>query len=107
MGEWAAVTAAGCVSLEDAFRIVQVRGDCMQEAVPIGVGAMAFIKGKTENEIREMCMQATDYVEPCTFSYPGQITITGYKSAVDEVLTMATERGIVAGRLDSISCMQS
>ena len=66
LGEYAALTAAGSLALEDAVRLVRVRADAMQAAVPVGTGAMAAILGLDDDAVRAACASAAqgEVVEP-------------------------------------------
>lgn len=94
LGEYAALTAAGVIEIEDAFSIVQKRADFMQEAVPVGKGAMAAILMTTEDTVLELCEAVSGYVIPANYNCPGQIVVSGETEAVDQVLVRAKERKI-------------
>ena len=85
LGEWSALVCAGVVSLNDAVKLVQLRGRYMQEAVPVGVGAMAAIIGLSDDVIKEICSkhQALGVVSAVNFNAPGQVVIAGKKEAVE------------------------
>ncbi|HYG43252.1 MAG TPA: ACP S-malonyltransferase [Bordetella sp.] len=84
LGEYAALTAAGALALEDAVRLVRVRADAMQAAVPVGTGAMAAILGLDDDAVRAACAQAAqgEVVEAVNFNAPAQVVIAGHKAAV-------------------------
>jgi [acyl-carrier-protein] S-malonyltransferase len=89
LGEYSALVAAGCLRFEDALRIVHRRGQYMQEAVPVGVGAMAAVLGATHGDIKQAISQARKgVVEIANWNSEDQIVIAGHKDAVEEVLTM-------------------
>jgi [acyl-carrier-protein] S-malonyltransferase len=83
------------MSLEDAVRIVNLRGRAMQEAVPPGVGAMAAIMGGTQDQITEICRQASngEIVSPANYNAPGQIVIAGHAAAVERAKGAAAQAG--------------
>ncbi len=85
LGEWSALVCAGVVSLEDAVKLVQLRGRYMQEAVPVGVGAMAAIIGLDDDTIIKLAAEAASagVVAPVNFNAPGQVVIAGEKAAVE------------------------
>ncbi len=95
LGEYSALVAAGALSLADALRTVRRRGQYMQEAVPVGVGAMAAILGLDLPSIEEACRQAAEgeVVSPANVNSPGQVVIAGHAAAVDR----ASERCKAAG----------
>ncbi len=96
LGEYSALVAAGAVSFRDAVRLVSLRGRFMQEAVPIGVGAMAAIIGIPVDRIRELCENATQkdqLVQPANLNSPEQTVIAGHKEAVEKVCDAAKEAG--------------
>src|SRR5499426_941562 len=95
LGEYSALVAAGALSLGDAARLVRRRGELMQEAVPIGVGAMAAILGIGAEKVTEACVAAAlDQVcAPANFNSPEQIVIAGHKEAVERAIEECKARG--------------
>ncbi len=95
LGEYSALVAAGVLSLADAVKTVRQRGTFMQEAVPVGVGAMAAIMGIEGEELAALCRDAAagEVVAPANFNSPGQIVIAGHTSAVERAIALAKERG--------------
>lgn len=95
LGEWAAYVAAGAFSLEDALRLVHLRGRLMQEAVPLGEGAMAAVIGLDEEGVRAVCDAAAAHgvVVPATFNGRGHIAISGAAAAVTRAGEIAVDRG--------------
>jgi [acyl-carrier-protein] S-malonyltransferase len=95
LGEYTALTAAGSLSLEDAVRLVRFRAQAMQEAVPVGVGAMAAILGLDDAQVRAACAEAAqgEVVEAVNFNAPSQVVIAGHKAAVERACLKAKERG--------------
>jgi [acyl-carrier-protein] S-malonyltransferase len=96
LGEYAALVAAGALSLEDGARLVRVRGQLMQDAAPAGTGAMAAVIGAEDALVEEVCRQAsTDgVVVPANHNSPGQIVIGGHAAALDRALALLAERGV-------------
>jgi len=92
VGEYAALAAAGVLSLEDALRLVRRRGQIMREAVPPGTGGMLTIIGLSRAEVAKMCEEVGD-VEPANFNCPGQIVVGGRKEALEDLARLARERG--------------
>ncbi len=100
LGEYAALTFADVIALEDVFPMVQVRADAMQEAVPAGQGAMAALIGKDAVQATEICESVkTGYVIPANYNSPIQTVISGEAHAVDEAVSIAQERGITCMKL--------
>ena len=95
LGEYSALVAAGALSLGDAARLVRRRGELMQEAVPVGVGAMAAILGIGAEKVTEACEAAAlDQVcAPANFNTPEQIVIAGHKEAVERAVEECKARG--------------
>ena len=95
LGEYSALVAAGALAFADAVRTVRLRGTFMQEAVPVGVGAMAAVMGIEGHELMQLCLDAADgeIVAPANFNSPGQIVIAGHASAVNRAIALAKERG--------------
>jgi [acyl-carrier-protein] S-malonyltransferase len=84
LGEYGALVAAGGLRFRDAVRIVHLRGKFMQEAVPVGIGAMAAIMGMSGPEVETLCREAAqgEILAPANFNSPGQIAISGHSAAV-------------------------
>jgi [acyl-carrier-protein] S-malonyltransferase len=95
LGEYSANVAAGTLAFADALKIVRRRGRYMQEAVPVGAGAMAAILGLDEEKVARACEEAGegDVVSPANLNGPGQVSIAGTKAAV----ARAGERAKAAG----------
>ena len=95
LGEFSALVAAGSLSFADAVRTVRKRGAFMQEAVPVGVGAMAAMMGLEEGAIEGICAQAAQgqVVSPANFNSPGQVVIAGHAEAVDRAIELAKAAG--------------
>ncbi len=95
LGEFTALVAAGALTFADAVRVVRARGLYMQEAVPIGTGAMAAILGVERDELSDICNQAAkgEVVSPANFNSPGQIVIAGNSLAVNRAIEIAKARG--------------
>jgi len=95
LGEYSALVAAGALRLEDAVVLVRNRGRYMQEAVPVGEGAMAAILGLGLAEVQDICSQASEgeVVEPANLNAPGQTVVAGHAAAVQRASAAAKERG--------------
>ncbi len=95
LGEFGALAAAGALSFADAVRLVRLRGKAMQEAVPVGRGAMAAILNLPLETVREVCREAArgQVVNPANLNAPGQIVISGHAEAVERAGAIAKARG--------------
>jgi len=95
LGEYSALVAAGSLSLTDAVRLVRKRGQYMQEAVPVGQGAMAAILGLDGAVLEEVCREAAhgEVVSPANLNSPGQVVIAGSAGAVARAVDIAKSRG--------------
>lgn len=95
LGEYSALVAAGCIGFADAVRLVEKRGAFMQEAVPMGTGAMIALLGLDRDGVVEACKEAASegIVAPANFNCPGQIVIAGEKKAVEEAAKIAKAKG--------------
>ena len=95
LGEYTALVAAGTLSFRDAVRLVNKRGQWMQEAAPEGVGAMAAILGLGADDIRAVCAEAAPNGEcqAANFNSPGQVVISGVAEFVDKVSELAKAKG--------------
>ncbi|MEE2971066.1 MAG: ACP S-malonyltransferase [Pseudomonadota bacterium] len=96
LGEYSALAAARGLDIADAARLLKRRGQSMQEAVPIGVGAMAALLGAELDQARELAADAAqgDVCETANDNADGQIVISGHKIAIDRAIELAPERGI-------------
>ncbi|EPE99163.1 ACP S-malonyltransferase [Rhizobium grahamii] len=95
LGEYSALCAAGTFSLADTARLLRIRGNAMQAAVPVGVGAMAAIIGLEHADVVAVCEEASA-VGSCQIANDnggGQIVISGEKAAVEKGAAIATEKG--------------
>lgn len=92
LGEYCALVACGVMSFEDAVKTVRQRGILMQEAVPVGIGAMCAVIGLDGNIIKEIC-DSIDGVSVANYNCPGQIVISGKKEAVEEAADKLKESG--------------
>ena len=95
LGEYSAHVAAGTLKFADALRTVRNRGKYMQEAVPLGVGAMAAILGMTLDKVNEVSEEAAqgEVCQTANINSPEQIVISGHASAVGRAIKLAHERG--------------
>jgi len=95
LGEYSAHVAAGTVGFADAVRTVRNRGKYMQEAVPVGVGAMAAILGLALQRVVDVCSEVEDgeVCQAANVNSPEQIVISGNTAAVERAIKLATERG--------------
>lgn len=94
LGEYSAHVAAGTISFADAVRTVRNRGKYMQEAVPVGMGAMAAILGMSLDAVGAVCGDAAqgEVCEPANINSPEQIVISGHAAAVERAVKLAQER---------------
>ena len=96
LGEYSAIVSVGGLTPADAAKIVRARGKFMQEAVPVGSGAMAALIGPTVEQAQEICDEAAngDVVSVANINAPGQIVIAGTKAAVDRAIEIAKTKGV-------------
>ena len=95
LGEYTALVAAGALAFRDALPLVRFRAQAMQEAVPVGEGAMAAILGLEDDAVLAACSEAAQgqVVEPVNFNAPSQVVIAGHKPAVERGAAAAKARG--------------
>lgn len=99
LGEYTALVAAGSIGFADAIRLVEFRGQAMQQAVPAGTGAMAAILGLDDDAVRAACADAAvidgrrAVVSAVNFNSPGQVVIAGEKAAVERAIEACKARG--------------
>ena len=105
LGEYSAHVAAGTFSFADAVRTVRNRGKYMQEAVPVGVGAMAAILGMEFGKVAAVCEEAAqgEVCSPANINSPEQIVISGNTAAVERAAKLADERGAKRAKLLPVS----
>lgn len=95
LGEYSALVASGALSFPDAVQMVRLRGRFMQEAVPVGEGAMAAILGMEREEVEKLCEEVSsgEVLTPANFNCPGQIAIAGHTKAVQRAIEWVKEKG--------------
>src|SRR5579863_5324557 len=105
LGEYSAHVASGTIKFADAVRTVRNRGKYMQEAVPVGVGAMAAILGMDLEKVSAVCQDAAqgEVCEPANINSPEQIVISGNTVAVERAAMLADERGAKRAKLLPVS----
>ncbi len=106
LGEYSALTVSGALKLEDTARLLKLRGEAMQRAVPVGVGAMAAILGLDFEAVQKVAEEAAEQEEVCTAANDnadGQVVISGHKAAVERAIEMAKEKGAKRGIILPVS----
>jgi [acyl-carrier-protein] S-malonyltransferase len=95
LGEYTALVAAGVIAFKDAVPLVRFRAQAMQEAVPMGTGAMAAILGLDDDAVRAACAEASqgEVVEAVNFNAPSQVVIAGDKAAVERAMVACKAKG--------------
>src|SRR3954449_659619 len=104
LGEYTALAAAGAFTVSDAARLLKLRGQAMQKAVPAGLGAMAALLGADMAQAAAICAEAavvpdtgapeTEVVEPANDNGGGQVVISGHRTAIERALEIAKQKGI-------------
>lgn len=95
LGEWSALVCANVIDFADGLKIVEARGKFMQQAVPVGQGAMAAIIGLDDQAILEACTEASalGVVDAVNFNAPGQVVIAGSNEAVERAMEICKDAG--------------
>ncbi|UXY75745.1 ACP S-malonyltransferase [Neisseria gonorrhoeae] len=95
LGEYTALVAAGALDFADAVKLVRLRAELMQSAVPQGAGAMAAILGLEDEQVKQICAESAqgEVVEAVNFNSPGQVVIAGNAAAVGRAMDAAKEAG--------------
>ena len=95
LGEWSALVCANVIDFADGLRIVEARGKYMQQAVPVGQGAMAAIIGLDDQAILDACAESGDFgvVDAVNFNAPGQVVIAGSNDAVERAMEICKAAG--------------
>lgn len=111
LGEYSALVVGGALSFRDAVRVVRKRGEFMQQAVPVGTGAMAAILGLELHPVEEICREvsgavrggSSEVVSVANINSPTQIVVAGHKAAVERALALAAARGAMKSILLPVS----
>lgn len=95
LGEYSALTAAGALKLSDTAKLLKIRGQAMQEAVPVGKGAMAAILGLEFDDVKAIAAEVSgkEICEAANDNSTGQVVVSGHKGAVEAAIALATEKG--------------
>src|SRR5690606_4441656 len=95
LGEYSALTAAGSLDLAEAVRLVRIRANAMQDAVPVGTGTMAAILGLDDHVVRDVCAQAAPHalVEAVNFNAPSPVVIARHVGAAEPASDLARPQG--------------
>jgi [acyl-carrier-protein] S-malonyltransferase len=93
LGEYTALVAAGALTFRDCLPLVRFRAQAMQEAVPVGRGAMAAIINLDDEKVRQACAAAGGEVQAVNFNSPGQVVIAGEKAAVERAMEQCKTLG--------------
>lgn len=105
LGEYAALAAAGSLTVTDAAKLLRIRGDAMQAAVPVGVGAMAALLGLDFDAAAEVAAEAAEgeVCQAANDNAPGQVVVSGHKAAVERAVEIAKGRGAKRAMLLQVS----
>ena len=97
LGEYSALVAAGALRFADAVRVVRKRGEFMQEAVPVGTGAMAAIMGLELEAVEALCRDAAqgEVVDVANINSTGQIVVAGHRTAVERTVALAGKKSVM------------
>ncbi len=95
LGEYSALVCTGVLEFTDAIKLVEARGQFMQQAVPEGQGGMAAILGLEDTQVVEACSKAAegDVLQAVNYNSPGQVVVAGSKAAIERIVTVAKEMG--------------
>lgn len=105
LGEYSALAATGAISLADTARLLRTRGQAMQSAVPVGVGAMAALLGLDFDAVRAIAADAAgdEVCQAANDNDPGQVVVSGHRAAVERAVDLAKERGAKRAMLLPVS----
>lgn len=95
LGEYSAMVCSGALGFAEGVRLVRLRGEAMQDAVPAGVGAMAAVLGLDDAAVEQACRDAaqSEVVSAVNYNSPGQVVIAGHEAAVDRAIALCQEAG--------------
>jgi [acyl-carrier-protein] S-malonyltransferase len=96
LGEYSAIVSVGGLTPAEAAKVVHLRGQFMQEAVPVGTGGMAALIGPSVEEVRSICEEAAagEVLSVANINAPGQVVIAGTKAAIERAIEVAKKRGV-------------
>lgn len=105
LGEYSALVCAEALAFKDAVKLVQLRGQLMQAAVPAGQGAMGAIIGLDDKSIQQLCEEAAqgEILSPANYNSPGQVVIAGNTAAVNRALEIAKAKKVQVAKLLPVS----
>jgi [acyl-carrier-protein] S-malonyltransferase len=111
LGEYSALAAAGAFAVTTAARLLKLRGQAMQKAVPAGIGAMAALLGADMDQAREICAEAAtvpetgavEIVQPANDNGGGQVVISGHRTAIERAIEIARTKGVRRAMLLPVS----
>lgn len=106
LGEYAALVCADSLSITDAAHLVAKRGQLMQQAIPLGLGAMAAIVGLTDEQVDALCLDASqedERVSPANYNAIGQVVVAGHTPAVERLIKLADEEGARLAKIIPVS----
>ncbi|MDR3501873.1 MAG: ACP S-malonyltransferase [Legionella sp.] len=106
LGEYPALVCAGALTLTEGARLVAHRGQVMQQAVPLGVGAMAAIIGFDDEQVKLLCQEASqeyELVTPANYNSPEQIVVAGHTAAVNRMIALAEDAGARLAKIIPVS----
>jgi [acyl-carrier-protein] S-malonyltransferase len=95
LGEYSALVSSGALAFSEAVKMVRLRGKFMQEAVPVGEGAMAAVLGMEKEQVEKLCEEISfgEVLTPANFNSPGQIVIAGHSKAVERAINRVKQEG--------------
>ncbi len=95
LGEYSALVVSGALTFSEAVKMVRLRGKFMQEAVPVGEGAMAAVLGMEQEQVEKLCEEISygEVLTPANFNCPGQIVIAGHSKAVERAIERIKQEG--------------
>jgi [acyl-carrier-protein] S-malonyltransferase len=106
LGEYPALVCAGALTLTEGARLVARRGQVMQQAVPLGAGAMAAIIGFNDEQVKLLCQEASqghELVTPANYNSPEQIVVAGHTAAVNRMIALAEDAGARLAKIIPVS----
>ncbi len=104
LGEWSALVAAGVIDLQDAFRLVKLRGISMQQAMPIGKYGMATVLNQSEEQVVGLCDAIEGFIAITNINAPGKITVSGDKESINQLVALGERQEIPVVELPISIC---
>lgn len=93
LGEYSSLIYSGAISFEDGVKIVQKRGELMEDLCPKGDWAMAAVLGLSDEQVESLCKKVDGFLKPVNYNSPGQVVVSGDKESIEKLISIGKENG--------------